>query len=77
MLDRENTDAGQQYDPKLLVQILIEYSVHNSLLGQQWVIKHQQLLGRRFIPSLGGKEQFFEVHPLSPRISFCTFWSAR
>lgn len=48
-----------------------------SLLGQQRVIEQQQFLSRHFIPGLGRKEQFFEVHSLSPRILFCTFWSAR
>ena len=77
MLDRENANAGQQYDPKLLVQILIKYPVYYSLFGQQRVIEQQQLLRRHFAPGLGRKEQFLEVHPLSPRIPFCTFWSAR
>lgn len=75
--DKELADAVKQSHTQLLVQILIEYSVDNGFLYQQWPIHRENLLLDFLVIHLGPLEQFFKVHGFTPLISLLIFSIAR
>lgn len=72
-LDAEISDAVEQGDAQLLVQVLIKNTLMDGFSDQQRTVPRQNLLLRILISRVRQKQQLFEIHFSSPPSFFRSF----